>query len=321
MNGTVYPVEAGVGIDVGKDSLDVDCYPQPQPLRFSNAEAGIAQLLAKLGGLPIRRIAVEATGGYERPLVQALQSAKLPVAVVNPHRVRSYAQGIGTRAKTDRLDAATLARFAWEVLPPVAVRKSPRAIQREDLVARRRQLIQMRNAERCRRAQAQDAWVQQSIQTLLQTLEEQIAQLERQIEQSIEEDPPAAALEKRLRQTAGIGPVTARTLIAELPELGQLSRRKIMALVGLAPYNHDSGKLKGQRAVGGGRFAVRSVLYMASLTARRCNGVIRAFFARLRGAGKRFKVAMVACMRKLLIHLNQEARRLGAQAPRLQACP
>jgi transposase len=316
-------VPLNVGIDVSKGWLDADAYPAPAPpapparLRVDNDAAGIAALakhllaLSGAGAAGIARVVVEATGGYEREAVRGLRQAGLSVSVVNPRQVRDYAKALGILAKTDHLDAAVLARFGADVRP--APTPAPAAGQErlEALVARRRQLLQMRTAELNRRQQAADPAAVASIDAVLAVLDKQVAELNEAIEQAVAADEAALQRERELRQVKGVGPVVSRTLAAELPELGTVSRRRVASLVGLAPFNHDSGKLKGVRAIGGGRFAVRNALYMAALTARRVNPVIRLFYERLRKAGKPFKVAMVACMRKLLIHLNDRLRKLA----------
>ena len=310
-----------VGVDVSKASLDVDMVPTPAPLQVSNDQAGFARLLAHLSGRQVQRVVIEGTGGYERPVVRALREAGYVVCLINPRRARDFAKSIGALAKTDRIDAAVLARFGADVRPePTAAPKLGQEHQAA-LVIRRRQLVGMRAAELNRLQQQQDVSALASVQTVIDFLSEQVADLDRQIEESIEADPQSAARDKALRQVPGVGAVVSRTLLAELPELGSVSRGRIAALAGLAPFADDSGTIKGKRSIQGGRFAVRRVLYMAALTACRVNPVIRSFHQRLRKAGKSFKQAIVACMRKLLIHLNELARKAVAVAPAASQTP
>lgn len=310
-----------VGVDVSKDSLDADVYPVAAALHATNDTAGFAKLLAHLRGRQVQRVVIEGTGGYERAVVRALREAGYAVCLINPRRARDFAKSIGALAKTDRIDAAVLARFGADVRPePTA---APRAGQEHQaaLVARRRQLVGMRAAELNRLQQQHDAAALASVQKVIGFLDEQVADLDRQIGESIQADEQSAAKDKALRQVPGVGAVASRTVLAELPELGSVSRGRITALAGLAPFADDSGTLKGKRSIRGGRFTVRRVLYMAALTACRVNPVIRPFYQRLRKAGKCFKVAIVACMRKLLIHLNEVARKSIAAASASVAAP
>jgi transposase len=304
------------GVDVSKDHLDVNCYPRPAHVRGStylrarNDAEGIARVLEHLERLQVHAVVVESSGGYERPLMHALHQAQRTVSLMNPRRVRDYARALGKQAKTDPIDALVLARFGADVRPAATPPPPPGQEEREALVVRRRQLIQMRTAEKARHQQTWEAAAQSSIEAMLKVLDEQIAELDRLIEQSVKHDPEALAKEQELRKVVGIGPVVSRVLVTELPELGTLDRGRIAALVGLAPFNHDSGKFKGQRAIGGGRFGVRCALYMGTLTATKANPVIKAYYQKLRSRGKAFKVAMVACMRKFVIYLNQKMREL-----------
>jgi transposase len=307
-----YPSRS-VGVDVSKDSLDVNAYPLPARLKTTNDLDGLAKLLRHLSAFTVDRVVVEATGGYERMVVRNLQAAGYIVCVINPRQAHDFAKALGILAKTDRIDAAVLARFGVDIRPNPTPPVSAVQETRDALVARRRQLLHMLTAEMNRLQQTQDPAARASVEAVLKILNEQVAVLDNAVEQSIAQDPAALAREKELRKVVGIGAVVSRTLITELPELGTVSRGRITALVGLAPYNHDSGRLKGQRAIGGGRFTVRSTLYMATLTAIRANKVIVAHYQKLRKAGKAFKVAMVACMRKLVIHLNEQLRKLGRQ--------
>ena len=293
-----------VGADIAKDQVDVHIRPTDERVQFSRDEAGLAGLVARLQHLGPRLVVLEATGGYEIPVAAALASAGVPVAVVNPRQIRDFARATGQLAKTDALDARIMARFA-EVVQP-AVRPLPTAAAQAlgDLVARRRQLIEMLGAERNRHQQARDPQLQRRIATHIRWLTKALAEIEADLATRIRSSPIWRERDNLLQSVPGIGDVTAYTLLADLPELGRLDRRKIAALVGVAPLNRDSGTLRGRRRVWGGRAAVRAVLYMGTLVAVRHNPVLRAFYQRLRGVGKLPKVALTACMRKLLTILN-----------------
>jgi transposase len=299
--------EVNVGIDVSRECLDVAVRPEATAWTTTNDETGIAGLVAGWTTAPPARIVVEATGGYERRLVMALMAAGLPVVVVNPRQTRDFARAIGQLAKTDRIDAALLARFGEAVRPAVRAVPDAQTQALSALLARRRQLIDIRTAEGNRVATAQQP-IQRDINTHRRWLAKHIAALDRQLEAMMTASPVWQAKDALLQSVPGIGPAAARTLLADVPELGHLNRRAMAALVGLAPFNRDSGRFRGRRCIWGGRAAVRAVLYMATLTAIRCNPVIRAFHARLIAVGKPFKVAMVACMRKLLVILNAMVR-------------
>jgi len=289
-----------VGIDVAKAHLDVALGPAGATSRHPNDEAGIAAILALLAGSPPALIVLEATGTLEVPLVAALAAAGLPVAVVNPLQARRFAQSIGRTAKTDALDARVLALFAERVRPEV--RPLPDAAARDlaDLLARRRQLVAMRTAEKNRLGTAAAAAVRADLEAHIAYLSRQVEEMDRRLAEAVRESPAWRERDELLRGIPGIGPVASRTLLAELPELGTLDRRKIAALVGLAPMNRDSGTLRGRRMIVGGRAAVRSALYMAALTAVRHNPALKAFYGRLVAAGKAKKVALAAAAHKLL---------------------
>jgi transposase len=304
-----------VGVDVSKHSLDVDAYPPPARLKTTNDVDGLAELVRHLSTLTVDRVIVEATGGYERLVVRALQTRGYVVCVINPRQARDFAKALGVLAKTDSIDAAVLARFGVDVRPAATHVATAVQEMRGALVARRRQILHMRTEEMNRLQQTEDPTARASIESVLKFLNEQVTAQDNAIEQSIAQDSAALAREKELRKVVGVGPVVSRTLITELPELGTVSRGRIAALVGLAPLNDDSGQFIGKRAIRGGRFTVRSTLYMATLTAIRANATIRARFEQLRKAGKAFKVAMVACMRKLVIHLNELIRKLELPKP------
>lgn len=295
-----------VGIDVSKDHLDVVVRygDEPHASRFDNAPAGIAALVKRMVEIAPGRIVVEATGGYERPVAAALAAEDLPVAMVNPRQTRDFARASGRLAKTDRIDARVLALFAERMQPEV--RPVPSADQEAlaALVARRRQLVEMKVAEQNRLETASSEAVRRDIERHLAFLGERLAAAERQLETAVEESPMWRAEEKLLCSVPGVGTTTARVLLARLPELGKASRREIAKLVGVAPLNCDSGRRHGKRATWGGRSSVRSTLYMAALVAVRHNPRLRRFYQRLLERGKAKKVALVACTRKLLVWLN-----------------
>jgi transposase len=292
-----------VGIDVSKASLDLAVRPSGERLSLPYAPQALDPVVEHLRRLAPTLIVLEATGGWERPLVRALVAATLPVIVANPRQVRDFAKATGQLAKTDPLDAAILAHFAEAVRP--AVRTQPDAPTEElaARLARRRQLLEMLTAETNRAATA-PAPVRRRIDAHVRWLRRELAQIDDDLDSLIQRSPIWRAQEDLLRSVPGIGPVMSRTVLATLPELGRLSHKQIAALVGVAPLNRDSGTLRGRRTCWGGRATVRRVLYMATVTATKWNPVIRAFYQRLCAAGKRKKVALVACMRKLLIILN-----------------
>ena len=293
-----------VGIDVAKDRLDVHCRPTGEAFTVSHDEAGLAILLERLAAGAPTLIALEATGGYEVTVAAALASVRLPVAVVNPRQIRDFARATGQLAKTDALDARVIALFAEAVRPVARALPDAHAQALGELVARRRQLVEMLGAETNRRRLVRDPQLQRRIASHIRWLERALEDLETDLRNTIRSSPAWRETEDLLRSVPGIGPVTAFTLIANLPELGRLPRRKIAALVGVAPFNRDSGTLRGRRMVTGGRAPVRRVLYMATVTAIRRNPAIAAFYQRLRAAGRPAKVALTAAMRKLLTILN-----------------
>lgn len=292
-----------VGIDVAQATLDLVAVGGVVPPSVPNEAAGHAQLVAALTPLAPTLIVCEATGGYEREVVTALASAGLPIVVVNPRQVRDFARATGQLAKTDQLDAAVLARFAQQVQP--AVRPVPSAAQQQlqALVLRRRQLIEMLGQETNRLRLARPE-VRRRLAAHVRWLEREVDHADGTLQAALEASPVWQVQDDLLRSIPGIGPVVARTLLALLPELGQLDGRQIAALVGVAPLNRDSGQHRGRRQVWGGRAPVRAALYMAALVASRRNPVLHAFYQRLRAAGKPAKVALVACMRKLLVIAN-----------------
>jgi len=292
-----------VGIAVAKSRLDVALHPSGATWTVPNSEAGIATLVAQLQQPPVTHIVLEATGGLELPLLGALGAAALPAVAVNPRQVRDFAKALGRLAKTDRIDAQVLALFAERVRPALRPLPDQATQALSALVARRRQLVEMLTAEKNRRGQAPSA-IQADIATHIAWLEARLARLDKELGQHLKQSPLWRAQDDLLQSVPGVGPVLSRTLLADLPELGHLSRKQIAALVGIAPLNRDSGTLRGIRTCWGGRAPVRAVLYMATVAATRCNPVIQAFYRRLCAAGKAKKVALTACMRKLLTILN-----------------
>lgn len=292
-----------VGIDVSKARLDAYVHPTAELLAMDNRPEGHQELLGRLRELKPSLIVLEATGGYEAPITAVLASAGLPVVVVNPRQVRDFAKATGKLAKTDAIDAAIIAHFGEAVKPEVRPIADPAAKKLDALVARRRQLVDMLTAERHRTLQAEDA-VKRSLYEHIEWLEKRLGKMDDELLATVRESPVWREKDDLLQSVPGIGKAVSVTLLAELPELGRLNRRQIAALVGVAPFNRDSGTLKGTRHIRGGRKKVRSALYMAAMVAMRYNPVISAFYAKLRAAGKKGKVALTACMRKLLVILN-----------------
>lgn len=293
-----------VGIDVAKESLAACVLPAGRGLTASNDRDGVGRLLEALPPAGQCLIVVEATGGYQRLVVAELIAAGHRTAVVNPRQVRDFARGLGLLAKTDRIDAEVIARFGQQASPRVALPASSESERLQELVARRRQLVELRAAETCRLETASTKAVIKSVRTVIEQLGKLIRKIEKELADLVKSDDQLQCRSRTLQSAPGVGLVTATTLVADLPELGRLNGNQIAALVGVAPFNRDSGKFHGRRSIWGGRASVRSALYMATLTARRCNPIIRAFAERLTAAGKPFKVVMVACMRKLLVILN-----------------
>ena len=292
-----------VGIDVSKAQLDVVIRPTGEKESFANDKVGIKALVKRLAKIEPSLIVLEATGGYERQVTRALVSAELSVYVVNPRQVRDFAKATGQLAKTDSIDAGVLAHFAEAVRPQMRPLPDVVTLELRALTARRRQILEMIGAENNRLAMTSKA-VRKRIDAHIRWLEQELDRANQDLDRSIEQSPMWKENEDLLRSVPSIGPVTSRTLLAELPELGALDRKQISALAGVAPFSRDSGTLKGRRSIWGGRAPVRSALYMAALVATRHNSVIREFYKRLTAKGKLFKVALVACMRKLLTILN-----------------
>ncbi len=295
--------EVFVGIDVSKRQLDVHLLPQGHARAFAYDADGVRELIRWLGRFAPALIVLEATGGLQLRAAADLSAAGFAVAVVNPRQVRDFARATGRLAKTDRLDAAVIARFALAIRPEPRPLADPQRQELIDLVARRRQLVEMRVAEKLRRAMLAEP-LRCRLDEHLDWLAQAIAEIDQQIEAVVRQSSIWRAEEALLTSVPGVGSKTAATLIAELPELGRIPHAKLATLVGVAPLNRDSGTLRGQRHICGGRASVRATLYMATLTAVRCNAQLRAFHERLRAAGKPPKVALIACMHKLLIILN-----------------
>jgi transposase len=305
-----------VGIDVAKAQLEIALRPSGEHWSVPNTPGSHAQLIGRLRRLPIERIVLEASGGYEKAALAALGSARLPVVAVNARQVRDFARALGILAKTDRLDAQVLAHFAEAIRPALRPLASAEAEALQALLVRRRQLVQMLATERTRLHQAQPA-VRPSVQTLIEHLEAQLTRLDEELSVQIEASPLWKQKEDLLKSVPGVGPTLARTLIAALPELGSLGRQKISTLVGMAPLAEDSGQHRGVRRIWGGRAEVRAVLYMSALSAVRCNPVLQAFYHQLLARGKPKKVALVACMRKLLVILNAMLKHQTRWSPEL----
>lgn len=292
-----------VGIDVGKAKLDVALADETRVWTWNNDAQGRAGLSDWIVARKVSLVVVEASGGYETALVSELVSRGVAVALVNPSRVRAFAKAEGILAKTDKIDARVIARFGATMKPKARARREEAQVELNELVSRRRQLVEMLTGEK-NRLQTASPTMQKQIASHVAWLQSEIETLEQQISQAIKANPAWLETANRVEQVPGIGFITAATLVADLPELGQLNRQKIAALVGVAPFNHDSGKHHGKRHIFGGRTSVRSVLYMATLSAIRHNPVIKAFYQHLLDKGKLKKVALTACLRKLLVILN-----------------
>jgi transposase len=311
-----------VGIDVAKDKLDVFIDSSGEFFTVANTTEGITGLIERLRPYTVQQVLLEHSGQYERRCAIELMDAGLTVALVNPRQTRDFARAIQWFAKNDRIDARLLAEFARRVQPRPSERTPENRAELDELVGRRRQVVQMRAAEQTRRLQATTKSVQRSIDKILRQLDVQIEDLDRCIARLIENDDDWRGKVRLLQSVPGVGPVLATTLVAELPELGKINRQEIASLVGLAPFARESGHWKGKRSCFGGRASVRSVLYMATITAKRCNPIIQSLAQRLQAAGKPFKVIMVACMRKLLTILNTMAATGQTWKPtRVHLCP
>ena len=299
--------KAFVGIDVSKDCLEVYVRPSGKGWKVPNTPQGRTMLVKRLAAFSPELVVLESTGGLERAVAEALQEVKIPTAVVNPRQIRDFAKAMGRLAKTDTLDAEVLARFAEVIQPEPRPLVDEHTSQLRELVVRRQQLIKIATAERNRLKRASPK-MRPRIRRHLEWLEEEIASLDEEIEALKLKREEWVQRDQLLRSVPGVGPVLSATLLGCLPELGTLRGKEIAALVGVAPFNRDSGQWRGKRGIWGGRATVRAVLYMAAVAATRWNPVIREFYLRLTGAGKPAKVALVACMRKLLVILNAIVR-------------
>jgi transposase len=296
-----------VGIDVSKEQLDVALYPQDTCRKFSNDDNGIGDLIIYLKDLTLAIVVLEATGGYEMPAVATLSTTGIPVTLANPRQIRDFAKATGRLAKTDGIDARVIAHFAAAIQPSPKSIPDDQTQEFKELLMRRRQVIEMITAEKNRLDKGGTA-VKNLIETHIQWLQQQLDDINHRLDRTVKQSPLWREKDTLLRSVPGVGPVLSATLLADLPELGMLNRHKIAALVGVAPFNRDSGMMRGKRTVWGGRSKVRVALYMSTLVATRYNPVIRTFYLRLCSYGKSKKSAITACMRKLLIILNAIAR-------------
>ena len=297
-----------IGIDVSRDRLDAHVRPSDESFAVARDSEGLAALVERLRAFDPYLVVLEATGGFEVTVAAAVVAAEIPLAVVNPRQIRDFARATGQLAKTDALDAKAIARFAEAVRPEPRPVPDAQARALGELVARRRQIVEMMTAERNRRRQLTSWRLIKSVERLLAVLQQELSELEQELDQGIRGTPAWRARDELLRSVPGVGNVVARTLIADLPELGRLDRKQIAALVGVAPLNRDSGKMRGKRTTWGGRAKVRCALYMAALVASRRNPVLKGFYQRLLSAGKPKKLALTAVMRKLLTILNAMVR-------------
>lgn len=303
MNNTENQMPLNIGVDVGKAQLDIALYPTNQHFTIPNSTAHIRKAIKILSGYPIQRIVVEATGRYEQPFVNACRDAQLPIIVANPISVRRYAQAIGVLAKTDKIDAQVIARYAAAIQPEIKPIPDNQSQLIKDLLVRRTQLLEMATMEK-NRLQILPKALHRSIKTLLKSLQNQIQSITQQIDKEVAKVEQWKAKREILTSVPGVGKVLAYTLLSDLPELGQLNRKEIAALVGVAPMNRDSGTLRGKRRIRGGRHRIRTVMFMAMLSAIQCNPVFKDFYERLKAQGKLPKVALIACMRKMIVVLN-----------------
>jgi transposase len=297
-----------IGIDVSKDRLDVAVRPGTEAWSEGNGPEGIALLVERLKNMGPTLVVLEATGGYQSPATGALAAAGLPVVVVNPRQVRDFAKAMGRLAKTDALDADTIAHFAEMVKPEPRALPEGDAILLQELLVRRRQLLMMMVAEQNHMGTVRDPLIRKEIKSNIEQLKKRIATLDGDLDNKLKNSPIWREKIDLLKSVPGVGKVVSVTLLACLPELGLLNRKEIASLVGVAPFNRDSGRMRGQRTIWGGRANVRSALYMGALVASRHNPVIKVFYKRLMDNGKKPKVALTACMRKLLVILNTMVR-------------
>ncbi|SOB77443.1 transposase [Marinobacter sp. LV10R510-11A] len=303
MNTSKIQIPVNIGVDVGKANLDIALHPSGEFYSIPNSEAHIQRFVKILKGYSIERIVVEATGRYEHALVQACDQASLPIIVVNPTSVRRYAQAIGVLAKTDRIDAQVIAKYAATLKPEFKPIPDKTSQKIKDLLVRRSQLLEMSTMEK-NRLQILPKTLHRSIKSLLKMLQSQVETITRQIDQEVAKVDHWRIKAEILTSVPGVGKVLTYTLLSELPELGSLNRKEIAALVGVAPINRDSGKLNGKRRIRGGRHRVRTVMFMAMLSSIQCNPVFKRFYEHLKAQGKLPKVALIACMRKMIVVLN-----------------
>jgi transposase len=303
MNNSKIQISVNIGVDVGKANLDIALHPTGQFYSIPNSEAHIQRFVKILKGYAIERIVVEATGRYEHALVQACDQAGLPIIVVNPTSVRRYAQAIGVLAKTDRIDAQVIAKYAATLKPEFRPIPDKTSQKIKDLLTRRSQLLEMYTMEK-NRLQILPKTLHRSINSLLKMLQSQVKTITQQIDQEVAKVDHWRIKAEILTSVPGVGKVLTYTLLSELPELGSLNRKEIAALVGVAPINRDSGKLNGKRRIRGGRHRVRTVMFMAMLSSIQCNPVFKRFYEHLKAQGKLPKVALIACMRKMIVVLN-----------------
>jgi transposase len=303
MNNSKVQIPVNIGVDVGKANLDIALHPTGEFYSIPNSEAHIRRFVKILKGYSIERIVVEATGRYEHALVQACDQASLPIIVVNPTSVRRYAQAIGVLAKTDRIDAQVIAKYAATLKPEFKPIPDKTSQKIKDLLTRRSQLLDMSTMEK-NRLQILPKTLHRSINSLLKMLQSQVKTITQQIDQEVAKVDHWRVKAEILTSVPGVGKVLTYTLLSELPELGSLNRKEIAALVGVAPINRDSGKLNGKRRIRGGRHRVRTVMFMAMLSSIQCNPVFKRFYEHLKAQGKLPKVALIACMRKMIVVLN-----------------
>ena len=296
-----------VGVDIGKFELDVYIYEKQIHWQDDNTEAGIKRILKRLAFYKVERLVMENTGRYEFNLAQAAYEKNLPVCVVKPLRVRRFAGATEQLAKTDKLDAQLIAEFAVKIQPEITPAKSRNLLTIKDLIARRRQLMTMRTQE-MNRTQMVDKLLATSCKRILRALDQEIKRIESRLAKYVEDQAEWSEKQEILKSAPGVGDTLVYTLLADLPEIGSIDRKAISKLVGVAPINRDSGKMKGKRRIQGGRHSVRTILYMATLSATQCNPVIKAFYEQLVAQGKHKKVAITACMRKFITMLNAMVR-------------
>lgn len=296
-----------VGVDVGKFNLDVYLLEKDLYIQVTNDESGIRKLLSRLARYDVERLVMEATGRYQLLLAERAFEKGLPVCIVKPSAVRKYAGAIDRLAKTDRLDAEVIAEFGARTQPRISIRKTKNLIAIRDLLSRRRQLMGMRTKE-LNSVQIMGKSLEISCRRIIRELDKEVARIEKKLDEHVEQEAEWAEKKALLKTAPGIGDTMVYTLLADLPELGTMTNKQAAALVGVAPMNRDSGKLRGKRRIKGGRYGVRTTLYMATLSATLCNPVIKDFYQRLVAKGKHKKVALTACMRKMVVILNAMVR-------------